>query len=148
MLPDVERGPQGQHEERKAMAQQVLIQMVDDIDGGDAAETVPFSLDGVAYEIDLSDENASALRDELASYVAAARRIGGRRVRRTGGELPEPRNDRPQHIRAWARENGFEVSNRGRLSAEIEAAYEKAQAQPAEPAPARKRASRRKAAAK
>jgi len=60
------------------MAQRVQVQMVDDLDGSEASQTVPFSLDGVTYEIDLSEENASALRDELARYVASARRIGGR----------------------------------------------------------------------
>jgi hypothetical protein len=129
------------------MAQKVLYQMVDDIDGGEAAETVPFSLDGVAYEIDLSHENASALRGELAVFVAAARLIGGRKARRKSAERPAPRSDRSKQIREWARQSGFEVSNRGRISSEVVAAYDRAQAQPAKPEPAklsRKRSSRRK----
>ncbi|MFD2415334.1 histone-like nucleoid-structuring protein Lsr2 [Amycolatopsis pigmentata] len=127
------------------MAQQVLVQWVDDLDGGEAVETIPFSLDGVSYEIDLSDENAEHLRNELSAYVAAARRTGGRRIRRTAVQATSAKSGRPREIREWAQQNGFEVSARGRLSAEIEEAYEKAHTE-AEPAKAgRKRASRRKA---
>ena len=65
------------------MAQKVSIILVDDIDGGDASETVQFGLDGTSYEIDLSDKNAGALRDALSGYVGHARKVGsGRRTRR------------------------------------------------------------------
>lgn len=127
------------------MAQQVLVQWVDDLDGGDAVETVPFSLDGVSYEIDLSDENAESLRSELAAYITAARRTGGRRIRRTAVQATSAKSGRPAEIREWAQQNGFEVSARGRLSAEIEEAYEKAHTEPEPAKPVRKRASRRKA---
>lgn len=135
------------------MAQRVQVQMVDDLDGSEASQTVPFSLDGVTYEIDLSEENASALRDELARYVAAARRIGGRKVRlATGQSLAGPSGsgtdrERNRQIREWAQANGYEVAERGRLSSEIIAGFEAEQAAAAEPAdakPARKRAPRRK----
>ncbi|WP_328612264.1 Lsr2 family protein [Amycolatopsis sp. NBC_00345] len=62
------------------MAQKVRVDLVDDIDGSDAAQTVPFALDGVTYEIDLSDGNAARLRDGLAPFIAAARRTGGRKT--------------------------------------------------------------------
>ncbi|WP_396135325.1 Lsr2 family protein [Amycolatopsis sp. A133] len=86
--------------------------------------------DGVTYEIDLSDENAAALRDELARYVGAGRRIGGRKVRVATGQSTTTNasdRERNQQIRAWANANGYEVSERGRLSSEVIAAYEQAQ---------------------
>jgi hypothetical protein len=99
------------------MAQKVSIVLVDDIDGSDAAETVAFALDGREYEIDLNEKNASGLRDALALYVGHARRGGGAKRRgRTGGPTPA-------EIRVWARENGFEVPDRGRVSSEVREAY-------------------------
>jgi nucleoid-associated protein Lsr2 len=108
------------------MAQQVQVLLVDDIDGGKAAETVSFSLDGVNYEIDLSAKNAAKLRDAFSQWVGHARRSGGRRsgggrarsTRSSGGDLAA--------MREWGRKNGFTVSDRGRLSAELQAAYKKA----------------------
>ncbi|MEV7096177.1 Lsr2 family protein [Amycolatopsis sp. NPDC051045] len=135
------------------MAQRVQVQMVDDLDGSEASQTVPFSLDGVTYEIDLSEENASTLRDELARYVAAARRIGGRKVRLASGQsLSGPAGsgtdrERNRQIREWAQANGYEVAERGRLSSEIIAGFEADQAAAAEPVeakPARKRTTRKK----
>ncbi|WP_329050742.1 Lsr2 family protein [Amycolatopsis sp. NBC_01488] len=133
------------------MAQKVLVEILDDIDGSTAAQTVQFGLDGVTYEIDLSDGNASALRDELARYIAAGRRVGGRKVRvATGQSTTTSTTDRErnQQIRAWANANGYEVSERGRLSSEVIAAYEQAQVtEPEAPAAPRKRAPRKKVAA-
>lgn len=108
------------------MAQKVQVVLVDDIDGGAADETVTFSLDGVSYEIDLSTANAAALRDAFARYVGAARRVGGRT--RTPGRKPARSRALSTAIREWGRANGFEVSERGRISAELRAAYEKATA--------------------
>src|SRR3989442_6789855 len=104
-----------------AMAQKVLVEMVDDIDGGVANQTVPFGLDGVSYEIDLSDANAAALRDVLARYIAAGRRIGGRKVRLAAGESAQAKKsggtasdrERTRQIREWASANGYTVSERG-----------------------------------
>ncbi len=133
------------------MAQKVLVEILDDIDGSAAAQTVQFGLDGVTYEIDLSDDNAAALRDELARFIAAGRRVGGRKVRvATGQSTTTSTTDRErnQQIRAWANANGYEVSERGRLSSEVIAAYEQAQVAEAEaPAAPRKRAPRKKVAA-
>ncbi|WP_329050745.1 Lsr2 family protein [Amycolatopsis sp. NBC_01488] len=131
------------------MAQKVLVEMLDDIDGTLAAHTVPFSLDGVMYEIDLSDENAASLREELARYIAAGRRTGGRKVRVATGQATTSSTDRErnQQIRAWANANGYEVSERGRLSSEVIAAYEAAQAAEAEAPAPRKRSPRKKVAA-
>ncbi|OXM62122.1 histone-like nucleoid-structuring protein Lsr2 [Amycolatopsis vastitatis] len=133
------------------MAQKVLVETLDDIDGTPAARTIPFALDGVTYEIDLSEENAAALRDELARYIGAARRTGGRKVRVATGQPATTASDRErnQQIRAWANANGYEVSERGRLASEVIAAFEQAQiAEAEEPVKAvRKRAPRKKAAA-
>lgn len=111
------------------MAQKVQVILVDDIDGGEATETVSFSLDGSSYDIDLSAENATRLREAFAPYVGQARR-GGRpavgRARRTAPVRPAG-NDNAA-IRAWAKENGRAVSERGRISGEIREAYEQAHA--------------------
>lgn len=111
------------------MAQKVTVQLVDDLDNGPADETVLFSLDGVAYEIDLSKKNASAFRDSLAPYVGPARKLGGRSA--TGrGPARRPRNasgdNRTAEIREWARKNGHKVNERGRLSGSIVEAFDKA----------------------
>lgn len=111
------------------MAQKIQVILVDDIDGGTADETVSFALDGVSYEIDLSTKNAKKLRDAFAPYVAEARKArGGRRKTSTGGSGRRRSTGAgsASEIRAWARENGYEVSERGRVSEEIRSAYEAA----------------------
>ena len=120
------------------MAQKVQVILVDDVDGGEAAETVSFALDGVSYEIDVSEKNASALRDALASWVGHARRVGGRsssgRARSTSSSAAGSGRSRGSSggrhdlsdVRAWARENGYQVSDRRRVSSEVITAYEKA----------------------
>ena len=111
------------------MAQRVQIVLEDDLDGGAAAETVTFGLDGVSYEIDLSDKNAGKLRDEFASWIGHARRSGGRRTtgRRTAGGSSSASSRRDlSAVRAWARANGHQVSDRGRVSAAVQEAYDKA----------------------
>ena len=108
------------------MAQRVNIVLEDDIDGSDADETVTFALDGVSYEIDLNGKNAAALRDALAPYVGHARRAAGRRA---GGRPSAGRGSGKRDladVREWARSNGHKVSDRGRISAEVQAAYDKA----------------------
>jgi len=110
------------------MAQRVNVVLVDDIDGQDADETVSFALDGVDYEIDLSDKHASELRDALALYVGHGRRTGGRRKngRRQSNGSASAANDSgasPADIRSWAREQGWDVPERGRVSAEVREAY-------------------------
>jgi hypothetical protein len=107
------------------MAQQVQVLLVDDIDGGKAAETVSFALDGVSYEIDLSAKNAAKMRDALSTWVGNARRSGGRR---SAGRARSGRSGSGDltAMREWGRKNGFTVSDRGRISAELQAAYKKA----------------------
>jgi hypothetical protein len=107
------------------MAQKITVVLEDDIDGGPASETVQFSLDGVAYEIDLNEANASRLRDTMATYVGPARRTGGRSTSGRARGRGRGRNNRTAEIRAWARDNGHKVNERGRVPADIVAAYEK-----------------------
>jgi len=108
----------------RMVAQRVQIVLEDDLDGGNADETVSFALDGSAYEIDLSAKNAAKLRDALARYVGSARRVSTRSTRKAGrGRSGGPA---PAEIREWARANGYDVSDRGRVAAEIKAAYEAA----------------------
>ena len=109
------------------MAQKVQVLLVDDIDGGTADETVTFGLDGVGYEIDLTTANAAQLRDALAPWVGHARKVGGRSSRATSTPTRSrsARGD-AQAVRDWAKANGHKVSERGRISAEVKAAYEAA----------------------
>ncbi|WP_433761535.1 histone-like nucleoid-structuring protein Lsr2 [Nocardia sp. CA-135398] len=111
------------------MAKKVTVTMVDDLDGTSKAdETVLFSLDGVTYEIDLSKKNAGKLRADLDRWTEKARRTGRVKVRskaRGGGKDFRSPVDREHSvaIREWARKNGHQVSARGRISADIVAAY-------------------------
>ena len=107
------------------MAQKIHIVLEDDINGGEATETVTFGLDGTSYEIDLNDKNAAKLRDALAPYVGHGRKVGAapRRGRKAAASADGPS---AKEIREWARSNGFDVPDRGRVSAEVRAAFEKA----------------------
>ena len=87
-----------------------------------------FSLDGVAYEIDLNDANAARLRDTMAPYVGPARRTGGRSTSGRARGRGRGRHNRTAEIRAWARDNGHKVNERGRVPGDIVAAYEKSRA--------------------
>jgi Lsr2 len=104
------------------VAQRVQVFLEDDYEGGKADGTVTFALDGAEYEIDLSSKNADALREALAPWVAHARRIGGRRKRTARGGASASTSE----MRAWAQANGYAVSSRGRVSAEIREAFERA----------------------
>ena len=111
------------------MAQKVNIVLVDDIDGSEATETVSFGLDGTSYEIDLNDANAAGLRDALAAYVGHARKVGSaRRGRRTSAAAAAAAAGGPsaREIRDWARSNGYDVPDRGRVSAEVRQAFDAA----------------------
>lgn len=115
------------------MAQKVTVTLVDDLDGGQASETVEFALDGVSYQIDLSNDNATELRESLAHYVTSARRAGGRKkpgprpgaARVTAGATSADR-EQNQAIRDWARKRGLKVSDRGRIPADIVEQYHQA----------------------
>jgi hypothetical protein len=109
------------------MAQKVVVELTDDLDGGKAAETVQFGLDGRAYTIDLSARNARALRKVLAPYVESARKVrsgspGRSRARGTSGRA----RSNSQQVREWARSQGIEVADRGRIPADLTARFQAA----------------------
>lgn len=112
------------------MAQKTTITLTDDLDGTGAAESVIFGLDNATYEIDLSEENATTLREALAPFVANARRAGGKLPAGAGkrtGASSRP-DGRTKAIREWARANGHQVADRGRLDTGIIEAYDMAHA--------------------
>jgi hypothetical protein len=126
------------------MAQKVIVELVDDLDGtaSDDISTVSFGLDGAEYEIDLTEANADHLRTALEAYVTAARRTGGRIKRGsrpvTGTARPAASRDQTRAIREWARENGYELADRGRIPVNVIEAFEEAQANADKPKSRRK----------
>lgn len=109
------------------MAKKVIVELVDDYDGESVAqETVRFGLDGVEYEIDLSAKNAAALRQVFKTWSAAARHVGRiAKAKSPVGARTSVDREQTAAIRDWARRNGYTVSSRGRLQAEIVDAYTK-----------------------
>ena len=108
------------------MAKQVIQRLIDDVDGGDADETVRFALDGVQYEIDLSKKNAAKMRNAIAPYVGAGSKVGrgvvvvgGRAARGRSGAVAGVDREQNKAIRAWAKKEGRDISDRGRIPQEI-----------------------------
>jgi Lsr2 len=101
------------------MATKVLTTLQDDIDGSDASETVRFALDGVEWEIDLSERNANRLRNSLSDFIAHGRKVGGKRGRKPASSTQTD----TQAVRKWAQANSIEVSARGRVPAEVVERY-------------------------
>lgn len=120
------------------MAQKTVVMLVDDLTGevAENISTVEFALDGRTYQLDLTDENSTKLHDALSPYVNAARQIGGRR--RSGARpgraikasrrAPGYNRETLKSIREWAKKNGYQVRDRGRLPAEVLQAWETTQA--------------------
>lgn len=106
------------------MAQRITVEMTDDLDGSEADTTVRFTVDGTAYEIDLSNKNAAKMRRDFGRYIEHARRATG--SRRSG----RPRGDRHHSsaVREWAKQQGIQVSERGRIPASVVSQYDKAHA--------------------
>ncbi|MCJ0700243.1 Lsr2 family protein [Frigoribacterium faeni] len=110
------------------MARKTVIQLTDDIDGTPIADgagrTVAFALDGIAYEIDLSDAHLAELHEALTPYTTSGRRTG----RKSSGAPVAAKTDKDEltKIRKWARQNGHDVSDRGRVSSTIRDAYDAA----------------------
>jgi hypothetical protein len=110
------------------MAEQVIVKRIDDITGEEGASLVEFALDGTSYELDLTEGNRQRLKDSLADFVAAGRKVTGRR-----GRVAAPRGTAParvdreqtQAIRDWARLHGRKVSERGRIPELLRLAYDK-----------------------
>jgi hypothetical protein len=115
------------------MVQRTKITLIDDVNGDETAvETIQFGLDGVQYEIDLSEEHAFALRNDIGQWSDYARRIGGRRKHKakdkaqTNGHKASASPSSAAEIRAWAQSQGVEVPPRGRVPADVRAAFEQA----------------------
>ena len=110
------------------MAKKKVIRLVDDLDGSAASESMEFSLDGVDYAIDLSASNARRLRDAIAAYVAKATRLSGQRRTSdhdTAAAVTPDRGKNPgPAIRCWARGRGEQVSEHGRVPAELATRYQ------------------------
>jgi hypothetical protein len=112
------------------MAQKIVTLFIDDIDGSEAEGTVRFALDGAEYEIDLSADHSSALRNALATYIAHARKVRGTaRVAPRGGGRRSASSVDTVAARAWAREQGIDIKERGRVPANIVAQYREATGQ-------------------
>ena len=111
------------------MAQQTTVALIDDIDGGKAAETVSFGLDGSIYEIDLSKKNATALRKALGEFTASARKVragkAASKVARAATTAAPTRVD-ARAVREWAQEQGIAVSARGRVPSDVVEKYQAA----------------------
>ena len=124
------------YEKVMTMAQRTVVQLTDDLDGkpipDGKGETIRFGLDRQDYEIDLADKNAKALRDVLGKYISAARRTGGgargtgTRGRSARTRTGTARDYDPKAVRAWAESQGIEVSQRGRVPADLVAKYQAA----------------------
>ena len=112
------------------VAQKITTLFIDDIDGGAAEGTVRFALDGTEYEIDLNAKHSDELRSALGKYVSHARKVGGatRRAGRTAGRTGRGVGStlNTTEIRNWARENGFDIKDRGRVPADLVAKYQAA----------------------
>ena len=108
------------------MAQKVSVELRDDIDGGHADETLRFGFDGADYEIDLSDKHARAFRKQLAPFVGHARKLGRGVARRASRTRTAAARKRSGDIRAWAKDHGIEVSDRGRIPASVVEQYKAA----------------------
>ena len=112
------------------MAQKVTVQLVDDLDDSPIAagdgRTVEFAFDGSSYEIDLSNDNVDKFRDAISDYIAAARKTNGRRTNgapKSSGAPKRGNSEELAKIRQWAKESGYEVSSRGRISTQVQEAY-------------------------
>jgi hypothetical protein len=112
--------PEISERNQATVAQKIQTLFIDDLDGSAAEGTVRFGLDGTEYEIDLNEEHAKALREALAQYVSAGRRANGaaRRPARTGRRAPAG-GPNTTEVREWAKAQGIEVKDRGRVPAEL-----------------------------
>jgi nucleoid-associated protein Lsr2 len=106
------------------MSKSVSVIVTDDLDGSENAETVSFGFDGVTYEVDLAAKNRAKLEKALAPFIEAGRKAPRAAARRAG--RPSGSSADRGAVRAWARERGLKVSERGRVSADIMRQYEAA----------------------
>jgi hypothetical protein len=111
------------------VAQVTKVELIDDLSGDKADETVTFSLDGVVFDIDLSANNAGILRDIFEDYINAGRKVSkpsSSPARRNTTVSTRQSRDQTAAIRQWARKAGHTVSDRGRISATVTAAFQEA----------------------
>ncbi|MFF2111630.1 histone-like nucleoid-structuring protein Lsr2 [Rhodococcus koreensis] len=113
------------------MARKVVVELVDDIDGtvfGEDGESITFSVNGVDYEIDLKGKHAGKFHKQIGFFIEHAIRVGGRKRRSDRPVVSDapPRRGNSKEIRVWAAEQGYEISSRGRIPAEVEQAFQDA----------------------
>ncbi|WP_018762603.1 histone-like nucleoid-structuring protein Lsr2 [Arthrobacter sp. 135MFCol5.1] len=108
------------------MAKKTVVLLEDDIDGSEATETLSFALDGSEYEIDLNGGHANELRDALARFTKAGRKVSGGRGRAAARTKSSQGGPDAKAVRMWAAENGINVNTRGRIQAEVMEKYEAA----------------------
>jgi uncharacterized membrane protein len=103
------------------VAQRTVVEVTDDLDGSDGAETITFAFDGKTMEIDLSKKNADKFRKAIQPFMDAARKSGGpsRSTRRSSSTSSSSNSADTAAVRAWAASNGIEVNSRGRVSAKV-----------------------------
>ena len=117
-------GPRGRGK-GTAMARQVQTRLIDDLDGSEAAGTARFGYEGVEYEVDLSDQHLEEFEEFLAPYIEHGHRVrGDRRGRRRAGRDGQRKERDLGAVRRWAREQGYQVSDRGRIAGDILARYD------------------------
>ena len=128
LLSPLRIGGSAIHLSRKgvSLARRVIEELVDDLDGETASETITFSYRGTDYEVDLSESNAARLDDALAPFIAAARKVGARRATRASATVPAKSAPNPRHVREWAKRNGIAVSERGRVPTGVVQQYQEA----------------------
>jgi len=114
------------------MAQKTQVILTDDLDGSEATQTITFAFQGTSYEIDLNDEHAASIEESFAEWISNARkttggRSGGAPARSSSSRSSSsPKRSDLDAVRAWARENGHEISDRGRVSNKVLEAYDAA----------------------
>jgi hypothetical protein len=112
------------------MAQKVIREFVDDIDGSPAERTFSFAVDGISYEIDLSTQNIAEFKSAIGGFVESARKVkgssSGSRTRSAGGSSGRQSREHTQAVREWARQHGHNISERGRIPASIQQAFDQA----------------------
>ena len=114
------------------MAQKVITEFIDDIDGSSAERTFTFAVDGTHYEIDLSAENIAEFKSAIGGFIESARKIksssNGRRSRSAGSDSARQSREQTRAVREWARHHGHNISKRGRIPSSIQQAFDQAHA--------------------
>jgi hypothetical protein len=116
------------------MAQKVITEFIDDIDGSPAERTFTFAVDGTNYEIDLSTENIAEFTSAIGGFIESARKVkgsrssNGRRTHNAGANGGRQSREQTQAVRDWARQQGHNISNRGRIPSSIQQAFDEAHA--------------------